>query len=196
MSVEALIHAQQNYQIDLIGPVPDDNSWQSRLGGYDSGCFRIDWQAQTATCLQGKQSCSWSLAQTRSQRDVVKIKFRRADCIRCPVVAHCTHNTKEKRRTLTALALQSYFETQQLARQRQETPEFKEQYAVRAGVEGTISQAAFTLGARRTRYRGLAKTHLQHLAIAAAMNLSRVLAWLKEIPHSTTPKACFARLAA
>lgn len=39
---------------------------------------------------------------------------------------------------------------------------------------------------RRTRYRGLAKTHLQHVGTAAAINVQRILDWLWEIPRSTT----------
>jgi transposase len=91
---------------------------------------------------------------------------------------------------------QRAFETVQTIRQQQETPSFRKRYARRAGVEGTISQAAFTLGLRRSRYRGLAKTHLQHVATAAAINLGRVMNWLAEVPRSTTRKSRFARLAA
>jgi transposase len=196
MSVELLINARQDYGIDLLGPVPDDNSWQAREGGYDSSRFTIDWDNQCVTCPQGQQSCSWSLAQTRSQRPVVKIKFRQSHCASCLSRSSCTHTTKAKRRTLTILAPQDHFEAQQAARDRQKTTDFKEHYAVRAGVEGTISQAAFALGARRSRYRGMAKTHLQHLATATAMNLMRVIAWLNDIPSSTTPQSHFARLAA
>lgn len=55
----------------------------------------------------------------------------------------------------------------QAARARQETADFKQQYKKRAGVEGTISQGTRAFNLRRSRYWGLAKTHLQHLAIAA-----------------------------
>ncbi|MBK8138277.1 MAG: transposase [Chloroflexi bacterium] len=104
-------------------------------------------------CPQGKRSCSWSLAKTRSERPVVKMKFRHADCSVCPVIALCTDN-HEKRRTLSILFPLSDFETQQWARQRQQTHEFRKQCATRAGVEGTISQAAVVFGARRSRYWG------------------------------------------
>jgi transposase len=33
---------------------------------------------------------------------------------------------------------------------------------------------------RRSRYIGLAKTHLQHILIAVAINLVRVVAWLTD----------------
>jgi transposase len=126
---------------------------------------------------------------------VVKIKFRPQDCRVCHQVALCTNN-REKRRTLTVLAPQTHFEAQQAARQRQQTAEFKARSQLRAGVEGTIAPAACVLEARKARYRGLAKTHLQHLATAAAVNLLRVMAWLNEVPRSATPKSHFALLAA
>ena len=45
-------------------------------------------------------------------------------------------------------------------------------------MEGTISQAVRGFGLRRSRYVGQAKTHLQHVATAAAMNLVRMTEWL------------------
>jgi transposase len=111
------------------------------------------------------------------------------------MLALCTDN-HEKRRTLTLLAPQAHYEAQQSARQRQQTPDFKAACHVRAGVEGTLSQAACALGARRSRYRGMDKTHLQHLVVAAAINLLPVVDWLNEVPRARTPKLRFARLAA
>jgi transposase len=195
MSVDHLVRAQADADIDLMGAVPDDNSWQARQGGHDSRRFIIDWDNERAICPQGHTSCSWSLAHTRSQRPVVKIKFRHVDCATCPVIALCTDN-REKRRTLTILAPQTHFQAQQDARQRQQTAAFKDACTVRAGVEGTISQVACALGARRSRYRGIDKTHLQHLGVAAAINLLRVVDWLNEVPRAKTPKSRFARLAA
>jgi transposase len=106
------------------------------------------------------------------------------DCADCPV-SQCTNNHK-KRRTLTILAPQGHFKAQQIARQRQETAAFKDACATRAGVEGTISQVMVALGARRSRYRGMAKTHLHYLFMAAGINLLRVIALLNEFPRSST----------
>jgi Transposase DDE domain len=73
-----------------------------------------------------------------------------------------------------------YHEVLQAARQRQRTGEFKEQYVRRAGIEGTLSQGVRAFDLRRSRYMGLAKTHLQHILIATALNLVRVVAWLTD----------------
>jgi len=49
-------------------------------------------------------------------------------------------------------------------------------------------------GIEDTRYVGLAKTHLQHVFIATAMNLSRIVNWLNEVPLAQTRRAAFERL--
>ena len=51
-------------------------------------------------------------------------------------------------------------------------------------------------GLRRARYRGLAKTGLQSLATAAAINLDRLAAWLADRPLAPTRNSRFAALAA
>ena len=83
----------------------------------------------------------------------------------------------------------------QAARERQPTEQFKEDYKRRAGIEGTLSQAAFAFGMRRTRYRGLQKTHVHHLATAIAINLQRFVDWVWDTPRSKTRQSHFARLA-
>jgi hypothetical protein len=64
----------------------------------------------------------------------------------------------------------------------QQTESFKDEYAKRAGVEGTMSQGVRRCDIRPARYRGLPKTRLQHLATAAALNLVRIANWLDEPP--------------
>lgn len=81
------------------------------------------------------------------------------------------------------------------ARARGQTIEGKHLYAQRQGIEGTLSQAVRGFGLRRTRYRGLAKTGLQHVATAAAINLDRIAAWFAGRPIAPTRTSRFAALA-
>src|SRR5262249_17382728 len=62
------------------------------------------------------------------------------------------------------------------------------------GIEATISQGVRAFGMGRSSYIGLAKTHLQHLGIAAAINLVRALAWLDGDELAPTPLSAFQRL--
>jgi len=51
-------------------------------------------------------------------------------------------------------------------------------------------------GVRRARYRGLPKTHLQHVLTAVATSLLRLAAWLQGAPLAKTRTSRFAALAA
>jgi transposase len=82
------------------------------------------------------------------------------------------------------------------ARERLGTEEGRRRYARRAGIEGTLSQGVRAFGLRRSRYRGLAKTHLQHVATAAAINLERLAACFRGVPRAATRTSRFAALAA
>jgi transposase len=52
------------------------------------------------------------------------------------------------------------------------------------------------MGLRTARYFGLAKTHLQHLFTAMAINFSRLANWFEEVPRATTRHSRLERFAA
>jgi Transposase DDE domain len=87
-------------------------------------------------------------------------------------------------------------EALQKARATHATEAGQKRYARRAGIEGTISQSVRAFGARRTRYRGLPKTHLHQVITAVAINVRRIVAWFDEVPKATTRTSHFAALAA
>jgi predicted metal-dependent phosphoesterase TrpH len=68
-------------------------------------------------------------------------------------------------------------------------------YAQRAGIEGARSQGVRAFGLRQARSRGLRKTHLQDVATATAMNLSRLHHWFEGDLPTTTRRSRFARVA-
>ena len=72
---------------------------------------------------------------------------------------------------------------------------FRAHYAQWAGIEGTISLAVRRFELRKTRYVSLAKTNLQMLAMAVAINLHRLSDWWQDKPRAATRVAAFARLA-
>jgi hypothetical protein len=80
------------------------------------------------------------------------------------------------------------------ARAAQTTEQWKQRYAIRAGVEGTIHQATAATGLRRSRYLGLPKTHLAHVITATAINLIRMDAWWTGTPPGRTRTSHLATL--
>jgi len=112
------------------------------------------------------------------------------DCKVCPAQASCTGTT---RRTLT-LHPKEQMQALFAARKREETDEFKDLYRRRAGIEGTHSQGVRTMGLRRSRYIGLRKTHLGHVAIATAVNIIQLMSWLRGDAPEQTRTSPFKRI--
>ena len=193
IEAQQLIESREEYGVDLIGPAQSNGRWQQVQGkGFDISHFQIDWDKQQAVCPQGKCSSSW-----RPQRDgrgnaVINVVFAKADCSQWPRLSQCT-TAKGKRRSIN-LRPRELHEVLQQTRQRVQTAEFKAEHQKRAGVEGTISQAVRAFGLRQARYIGKAKTHLQHLATAAAINLERVADWFAGVKRETTRRSAFVRV--
>ena len=110
--------------------------------------------------------------------------------------ARCTRARSKYQGRVLAVMPQPEHEALAAARAREGTAEGKRLYAQRNGVEGTLSQAVRGFGLRQARYRGLTKTSLQGVAIAAALNLDRLAAWFAERPLAPTRTSRFAALAA
>jgi transposase len=188
--------------IDLIGPAPVDTSWQARRQtGFDIASIDIDWDAQVVICPAGKRSCTWRES-TGKTRSAIRVSFARLDCAACPHRADCVQRTdkppSKRPDRPRRLQLQPQPEHCALAaaRQRQQTPEFRTEYRRRAGIEGTISQDVRACDARYSRYIGLAKTHLQQIAAAVALNCVRLADWFLPVSRPKTNRLShFARLA-
>ena len=173
----------------LIGPLLADTSAQARAGtGYARADFTIDYGTQTATCPQGHASSSWTPC-TQHGTDKIVVQFPAARCGPCPARGLCT---RAGHRQLT-LPPRDLAQAQAAARATQATTTFQADYARRAGIEGTIHQAA-SHGARRARYRGLPKTHLDHIYMACALNLLRLHAYWTATPLDRKRTSHLARL--
>ena len=131
-----------------------DSSWQAKAGkGFDLAHFSIDWDKHQATCPQGQISSRVSRAGER-----MEIVFAAETCARCPVRQDCTRSQTTGR--VLHVRPQAAHEALQARRQLEQTPEFRQQYALRSGIEATLSQGVRGMGMRRSRYDGLARTHV------------------------------------
>lgn len=186
--------SRATYQVDVVGPMAEDASWQGRAGtGFAKQDFRVDWDLRRVTCPAGVVSRSWTRNPNPQKDYAFVVHWAKRACRDCAYRSHCTKRTKEEPRELV---LKTHAEeiAPQTARVRQTTPAFQQIYAQRAGVESAHAQAIRRCDLRHARYRGLAKTRLQHVLTAAALNLVRASAWLAEIPRTPTRRSPFARL--
>ena len=194
VDAELLVRSREDHGIDLVGPPRVNPTWQTKAeGAYTIDRFEVDWERERVRCPQGKLSSAWSRQVDHTGTPYVSVTFRQADCGACPARALCTR--AEHRARHLKLQPRAEYEALKAARGRLATREGRRRYARRAGIEGTISQGVRAFGLRRSRYRGLAKTHLQHVATAAAVNLERLAAWFRAAPHAATRTSRFAGLA-
>jgi transposase len=186
-----LIASQATHAIDLVGPVQRDGSWQAQADqGFGGACFAVDWDAKQVVCPQGQPSRVWSASTDTAGQAVIHVQFDRQVCGACPVRSACT-KAKTGPRTLK-LRPQPQYAVLQAARQYQRTDDFKQRYRVRAGMEGTIAQGVQAFDLRYARYRGMAKTRLQHIFTVLAINLTRLVAWWDARPKAQTRPSRFA----
>ena len=192
MDADQLVASVRDHDVALIGPTPKDNQWQARTeGAFTIQDFTLDWDGQTATCPAGHTSQNWT-ADHNQDRTVMRIRFSTTDCKPCALKSRCT---RADRRLLTPRRREEHAALE-AARTRETGREFAGDYRRRAGIEGTLSLGTRVMHLRRSRYVGLAKTHLQHVLTAAAINLGRISNWLAGTPRERTRQSAFIRLMA
>jgi transposase len=194
VDAELLVRSREDHGIDLLGPPRPSPAWQGKVeGGYGADRFEVDWDGERARCPQGKLSSAWKPYVDRGEGYVL-VSFPEADCGPCPARPLCTRARRQPRRL--RLHPRAEHEALTAARGRLATKEGRRRYGRRAGIEGTLSQGVRAFGLRRSRYRGLARTRLQHVATAAAIDLQRLAAWFRAAPRAATRTSRFAALAA
>lgn len=173
MSGENLAASQQ-VGIDLIGPLQDGRSLQSKLlDGITHEQFSIDWENKRVTCPAGQAS----VRHAKFGKDGLCFFFASEICLTCPLRSRCC--TGKGGRTLE---VRSSYQRLRQARERQKTEAFLRDYHQhRSGVEGCLSALARGNGLRVSRYTGHPKRHLQSLFGGAAANLKRGARWLAGI---------------
>jgi transposase len=194
IDAELLVESQDQHGITLRGPTRPSPGWQAQVeGAYTIDQFEVDWAQQRVRCPQGKWSAAWWEHGARTSCRPIIVEFALKDCQACPARPVCTRAEQQGRRV--RLPPRAQYEALEVARAWYRSAEGRQRYKRRAGVEGTLSQGVRGFGLRCTRYRGLAKTALQHVATAAAINMDRIIAWLDERPRAKTRISRFAALA-
>ncbi len=188
-----LVESLRDHGVSLEGPIRGVANQYARAKGYEQRHFAIDWEHERVTCPQGKASVTWRAGRDKTSDPRIQAIFSRTDCGACADRMLCTPS-KEARRSVYFHPRPQY-EALNAARARMHDPDWKRRYHVRAGIEGTLSQGVRAFGMRRSRYIGLAKTGLQQVCIAVAMNVSRIVRWQGGVPRARTRVTRFASLA-
>jgi transposase len=193
IDAELLVTSRDQRGIALLGPPRPNTSWPTRLdGAYTRDRFTVDWEQQQVHCPQGKVSRSWKKKTEAAGGETIAVRFAMADGGVCESRAVCTRSQQRPR--VLQLPPREQYEALWAAREWATSEQGKQLYTRRAGMEGTLSQGVRAYGLRRSRYRGLAQTHGQHVATAVAIHVDRIVAWLEGRPQAKTRTARFAAL--
>jgi len=160
--------SSQKHGIKLMGEASElDNN-----GLFTADEFSMDYETKTATCPAGCTSCSWRKLETGKHKGHIKISFGQ----QCQQCQHCSHKERcTKNKHGRVLRLHRHYQLLKERREQSKTDSFKEAMKRRPPVEGTISEMVRAHGLRRSRYRGILKTHTQNLMTGAAVNLKRLI---------------------
>lgn len=175
-SAAGVVAAKTKHDITLVTPLLADRSRQARAGeGYAREDFAFDYDTRTATCPNGRVSSTWTDCVQKGTPKIVAT-FSASVCGPCPVKHLCT--TGQRGRRQLTVPPREVHELQLAHRAAQNSKDWQRGYQRRAGIEGTMNQAANTIGLRKARYRGAKKVELEHALAATAINLTRLDAYL------------------
>jgi hypothetical protein len=163
------IAASAQRDITLVAPVTVVTGRNARQGTVTPADFTIDWTAGAATCPAGARSRSMR----PDKRGLVTFAFSRRDCRPCPIRDRCTLAKPDMVRRITIHPAPIH-EARMAAHTAQDSESWRKTYNARAGIEGTISEAVRGPNLRHSRYRGLAKSHLQNVFSGMAINIGRL----------------------
>lgn len=152
--------------IEVIAPVPGSKPGAEVLHLSD---FETDGESGSiVTCPAGHSP----IDTRRTDKGNLVAEFDATTCDSCPLLAQCPAVAENGRRRLR------YSQKDlRLARRRadRESPEFKDRYRWRAGIEATMSRYKARLRAGRIRYRGLRAVRFSAVLNALGLNLMRVI---------------------
>lgn len=165
----------------VAGPTPKAAPARERGDGpvpFTAADFQIDaWGDTPAVCPAGHRSIEeWELTAAPER---VELYFAAATCEDCPVRARCP--VKRDRRTENYVLKPDLVQVNIEQRRRAgATEEWRQRYAVRAGIEGTNSELKRGHGLGRLQVRGGQRVRLAVYLKALACNLKRMISALQE----------------
>jgi hypothetical protein len=142
---------------------------------FTAEAFDVSVAERRALCPAGHVSTQCSRLENQQTGEIAYRFEWSSHCDACPLQAQCTKAQSGRR----LLVVGQHHDHLQARRREMPTEAFRQEMRQRNGIEGTISE--FTRnGARRTRYRGLAKTALANYFHGAAVNAKR---WIRLLQY-------------
>ncbi|WP_203217860.1 transposase [Nocardia terpenica] len=195
-SVVHMERAAREHQVTLSGPLPGNPTHQHRDNkGFGRDDFQIDFDRRQVTCPRGQISRGWHGPYPTSSptaAPLIVARFTKGQCQPCPARSQCTTSRESARNV--GFPPRELLDLQLRTRAEQQTPAWRQRYAVRSGIEGTVCEFAHGHGMRQCRYHGQHKAHVQHVLTTIAVNIERLSRQsLSDEPSPTRPPTALQR---
>jgi hypothetical protein len=180
LEADALYGSDENYQaaksmgVKLVAPVMG-NTEKSAVSLSE---FDFSKTGHVLSCPQGQKPLTNKKKKTRFTQG-----FSREICAKCPLVDGCPVKSGKK-----YYYLRYEEKAMRIAKRRatEQTPEFKDRYRWRAGVEATMSELDRRTGVKRLRVRGFKAVRFSATVKAIGINLFRAAAVRKAANDDNT----------
>jgi hypothetical protein len=158
----------KEYGVEIIAPTPGKPS-EKGLSAFELNPDNLE----VTSCLAGKNPDEVN----HNKKSSITIFWYKSTCKNCPFADRCptTKCKKGRRYYYKKNAAKSY-----LRRIFEESNEFKDEYRYRSGIEATNSRFIHMTGSRRLRYCGLEKMKFGQKLRALAINIFRIVKYLKK----------------
>jgi hypothetical protein len=156
---------EEKYDIDTFVP-PKQTSSANRFGPED---FEVSQDGSHVTCPAGRQS---KYCQRDEAKHGTSYRFDKAVCEQCPLFGQCIGKPQKHGRTVR---INEYAREYARVRERAQTPEYAAVKQEHPAVERRLGHLMNRYGARRARYRGLARVKSQQLMGAITHNVDRLI---------------------
>jgi hypothetical protein len=164
---------------ELVAPVagsaPEDKAQPAQpasSGALSPADFKVDPCGTPAACPGGQTAIRVFAVNGNENR--LELHFARSGCKRCPLFQQCPARLSRDEETYS-ITVNLTKTTLDKRRAEQATPQFKERYACRAGIEATNSELKRSHGLGRLRVRGGIRVRLAVYLKAIACNLKRMI---------------------
>jgi hypothetical protein len=164
--------------VEVVAPAPGPDTHKT----ISLADFKLSERGEVIACPQGH-----SPLRTKHKKNRYTASFNSQYCKGCPRLSSCPVVAGKK-----AYYLRYDDKTIRLATRRayEKTPEFRDRYRFRAGIEATNSELDRKTGVKRLRFRGLKAVSLAATLKAAALNILRAAAFRARTQDANSATVC------
>jgi hypothetical protein len=194
-TVESVYDIIEGRDIELMAPV-NRGPMEAAVMGRDR--FEFDDDGGVVSCPEGHPAIDHKILSNNSTKRTLHAIFDGDVCRQCPMLETCpvrapNHRKKGERPRETTgnfrLEITPELRLRDAMLQKQQTPEWKDDYKIRSGIEASMSELKRGHGMAKLRVRGLARVHFAVVCKVTACNIKRWWRAIRAAGSGDTPRS-------